>query len=253
MSQTVMLIIAGLLGSALKAWVSVSQANFSKRSIADVILGGAVGGLFPLVVNTMPSPIPDLWARASIIQQGLLLGVIAYATSDFINNVLGKFGVGFSAAPLRPNGNGGTTMRSLLVLLLLIPALVFAGCSSGAVSGADVATRILAAVPCVAALASVVGQVSGDPLLSGAVTATNVLGLISQIGASNLPGSVMTACGPTLALASQDAAGLAALLKDQPTIAAGSPPAARKPPAALIPKPAAGADPVAVKIPLRRR
>lgn len=109
MTQTIALIIAGLLGSALKSWATTSQATISKRSIADVILGGAVGGLFPLVVSWFPDPIPALFRQASALQQALLLGVIAYATSDFVNNVLTKLGVGFSAVSMRtaPNGSGG--------------------------------------------------------------------------------------------------------------------------------------------------
>lgn len=79
--------IAGLVGSGLKAWVSNDQASFSKKSVADVLIGGAVGILYPLVPFV---PIPE---TANLLQQSALIGVISYFSSDLITNILTKFGI----------------------------------------------------------------------------------------------------------------------------------------------------------------
>lgn len=139
-------------------------------------------------------------------------------------------------------------MKSLIAVLL-IPLFLFTGCAG--LTGSDVAERVLAGATCLAALAGAGVQVAGDPLLSGAVTATNVLTAISSIGGSNLPGTVMQACQSTIDYASKDAAGLTALLKNQKPAATATPPAARKAPAALIAKPVASPEPSVVKIPIR--
>lgn len=79
--------LAGLIGSALKAWVSNDQASLSKKSVADVAIGAAVGILYPLYPIL---PIPE---HASIIQQGAIIGVISYFSSDLITNVMTKLGI----------------------------------------------------------------------------------------------------------------------------------------------------------------
>jgi hypothetical protein len=79
--------IAGLVGSALKAWVSNDQASFSKKSLADVLIGGAVGILYPLFPFV---PMPD---GASLLQQSALIGVVSYFSSDLITNVMTKLGI----------------------------------------------------------------------------------------------------------------------------------------------------------------
>lgn len=79
--------IAGLVGSALKAWVSNDQASFSKKSLADILIGGAVGVLYPLF------PLIPLPEGANLLQQGAIIGVISYFSSDLITNVMTKFGI----------------------------------------------------------------------------------------------------------------------------------------------------------------
>lgn len=79
--------IAGLIGSGLKAWVSNDQASFSKKSLADVLIGGAVGILYPLMPFV---PFPE---GATLLQQSAMIGVISYFSSDLITNVMTKFGI----------------------------------------------------------------------------------------------------------------------------------------------------------------
>lgn len=251
MTQTIVLIVAGLLGSALKAWISVSQANISKRSIADVILGGAVGGLFPLLVQSMPSPIPELWVRASLVQEALLLGILAYATSDFINNALGKLGVGISAVSLRANGTGGgTTLRTLLIATALIPLFFLSSCASTSTGQGDVAQRVLADLACVTAGLGAGLQIAGDPALGGAKTAIDVLNAIEAVGTSNVPTGVLAACKDTLNYAQQDFAGLIAMVKGATGSGAKTvtPPAQRKAAARAFQQPP---RPTVVSVPIR--
>ncbi len=79
--------IAGLIGSGLKAWVSNDQASLSKKSLADVLIGGAVGILYPLMPFV---PFPE---GANLLQQSAMIGVISYFSSDLITNVMTKFGI----------------------------------------------------------------------------------------------------------------------------------------------------------------
>jgi VIT1/CCC1 family predicted Fe2+/Mn2+ transporter len=79
--------IAGLIGSGLKAWVSNDQASLSKKSLADVLIGGAVGVLYPLMPLV---PIPD---HATMLQASTLIGIMSYFSSDLITNVLTKLGI----------------------------------------------------------------------------------------------------------------------------------------------------------------
>lgn len=79
--------LAGLIASALKVFVAGDQATLSRKSIADVILGGAIGILYPLY------PIVPLPESATLLQQSMAVGVVCYFGSDLITNVLAKLGV----------------------------------------------------------------------------------------------------------------------------------------------------------------
>lgn len=85
-------LIAGLLGSALKAWATTSQDTFSKRSVIDVILGGAAAVLIP---QFLPNVIPT---GVSLLTQAIIVGVISYASSDLIQNMLGKYAPNIQAS-----------------------------------------------------------------------------------------------------------------------------------------------------------
>ena len=87
MSPTLAYGLAGLIGSGLKAWVSNDQLSWSKKSAADVLIGGAVGVLYPLF------PLVPLPETANLLQQGAIIGIISYFSSDLITNVLTKFGI----------------------------------------------------------------------------------------------------------------------------------------------------------------
>lgn len=78
-------LIAGLIGAALKAWATTSQETFSKRSVVDIILGGAAAVLIP---QFAPNLIPT---GVSLLTQSIIVGVVSYASSDLIQNMLGKF------------------------------------------------------------------------------------------------------------------------------------------------------------------
>lgn len=88
------------------------------------------------------------------------------------------------------------------------------GCA--AMSGSDIVTRVVAALGCVTALTNAGVQIAGDPALNGAVTAVGVLEAIMRVGASNIPGAVMTACAETLDYAKEDATGALAMAKATP-------------------------------------
>ena len=87
MSLNLALFIAGLIGSALKAWATNSQATWSKKSIIDIVVGGAVAALVPYY---LPSLLPQ---SQPIFVQAITMGLISYFSSDFVQNILGKAGI----------------------------------------------------------------------------------------------------------------------------------------------------------------
>lgn len=82
---TLALAFGGLVGSALRVWVTNDQVNFSKQSIADLVIGAAVGLLWPLY------PLFDFPANANIVQQAAIVGLVAYFSSDLLTNVATRF------------------------------------------------------------------------------------------------------------------------------------------------------------------
>lgn len=81
------LLIAGLLGSGLKAYVTQSQTTWSKKSLVDIIIGGFAALLIPIY---LPSLLP---AGADVASTFAIVAVMSYASSDLIQNVLGKLGL----------------------------------------------------------------------------------------------------------------------------------------------------------------
>lgn len=105
-------------------------------------------------------------------------------------------------------------MRKILSVVLVV-GLLAAGCAALGLDGTAGATvtRIIADIGCVTALAAAGVQLAGDPMVSGATTATGVMAAIGAIGASNMPSTVLAACKDTLSYAAEDMKGLTAFVK----------------------------------------
>lgn len=83
--ESYVLALGGLIGSAIKAWVTVEQPTLSKQSLIDIILGGAVGLLWTIW------PPFDLPATASLVQRAAIVGITAYFSSDLLANLARRF------------------------------------------------------------------------------------------------------------------------------------------------------------------
>jgi len=81
------LFCCGLLGSALKAYVTTSQATFSRRSVGDVLTGGVIAVLVPIYAPVL------LPAAENIFGQGMVIFALSYFSSDLVTNVLVKIGL----------------------------------------------------------------------------------------------------------------------------------------------------------------
>ena len=81
------LLLAGIIGSALKAWSSNTQTTFSKKSIIDVVIGGAAALLIPTFAPTM---IP---ASATLLTQAAIIVMISYFSSSLVQNIMVKLNV----------------------------------------------------------------------------------------------------------------------------------------------------------------
>lgn len=87
MDPVIAMAVGGIVGSALKAFVTNSQHTLSRQSIADILIGGAVGILYPLF------PLIELPATASPLQKAAMIGVLAYFSSDLTANIATKLGL----------------------------------------------------------------------------------------------------------------------------------------------------------------
>lgn len=85
---SIALALGGIAGSSLKAVTANDQITFSRKSVADILIGGAVGVLYPLF------PIIALPPNAGLLQQAVMIAVIAYFTGDVAVNLAQKLGIG---------------------------------------------------------------------------------------------------------------------------------------------------------------
>lgn len=89
MNTTLLLFIAGLVGSALRAASTYSHDTFSPKSITDVIVGGIVGVLYPLSGAPLPA---DPWQAAAVVAGA------SYVGASVLQGALGRLG-GATAIP----------------------------------------------------------------------------------------------------------------------------------------------------------
>lgn len=67
-SQEAVLLVAGLLGGAVRAWVASDQTTFSRKSVGDIIVGAVSSVFLPLAAPYFVSSkilgemTPFLWA-----------------------------------------------------------------------------------------------------------------------------------------------------------------------------------------------
>ena len=83
----IVLFLCGLLGSALKSYVTQSQGTFSRRSIGDILTGGVVAVLVPIYA---PALLPG---SQNVFGQGMVIFALSYFSSDLLMNVLTKVGI----------------------------------------------------------------------------------------------------------------------------------------------------------------
>lgn len=144
-------------------------------------------------------------------------------------------------------------VRQLAVIVLLGS---IAGCASiGALFGkGESATRYLADIACVTAVAKAYGTVAGDPSVNGGVTVAGVIAKIAEYGTSTMPADVVAACSASFQYADADLAGLLAQIKGAPEAPATEAPPKTKGPAKLAtkpPEPPKSVQPVVIPLPKR--
>jgi len=80
MNLTLVFILAGIIGAGLRAFLAASQEAVSRKSVVDVIVGGLVGGLYPLYPVI---PLVGNW-----LQQGLEVALLSYVAGDVVQNAI---------------------------------------------------------------------------------------------------------------------------------------------------------------------
>lgn len=74
--------LGGLVGSALRAAIAPDQEFASRKTVADVLIGGLVGILVPVTVG-----LPEAWTLA---QKFAAIAVLAYTASNVLQDVAGQ-------------------------------------------------------------------------------------------------------------------------------------------------------------------
>ena len=85
MSIEVWLALGGVCGAALRVIVTTAQPTLSRKSMVDILIGGAVGLLYPLY------PVIDFPATATTLQKAAIIALLAYFASDFLVNTVSRF------------------------------------------------------------------------------------------------------------------------------------------------------------------
>lgn len=139
-------------------------------------------------------------------------------------------------------------MLKIAVSLLLVTITALSGCSLINGTGPDAATRILAGLDCVAALASIGAPLAVDPDL-GVATATDAFNAVQKITDASKQALANNACAATLAYAVQDMKGAISMVQNKVTTPTEPAPQRKARMTASLPK--AQATPVVVRVPLR--
>ncbi len=139
------------------------------------------------------------------------------------------------------------TFHAFIAVLLFIP-LALAGCGlfTSMPGGPDTATRVMAGLDCLSAVALTGAPVATDPTL-GFSTALDVFNAISKITNAVMQASANQACKDTLNLVGKDAAGAVAMIGAQ-VKSTETPPQRKARLSTLAPKAQAG--PVILQVPL---
>jgi hypothetical protein len=72
----------GIVGSALRAAISPDQSFASRKTVADIVIGGLVGILVPVTVG-----LPEAW---TLEQKFAAIAVLAYTASNVLQDVAGQ-------------------------------------------------------------------------------------------------------------------------------------------------------------------
>lgn len=76
----------GVVGCACRAAISKSQDFYTRKTVADLIIGGLTGIIYPVIA---PIPIPSS-AHANIIQQAAFVALVSYFVDHLLQNYFGQ-------------------------------------------------------------------------------------------------------------------------------------------------------------------
>lgn len=91
---TLMLTGAGAVGTALRALVSQSQDTFSRKTLADVVIGAFIGGLWPQLGLPM--------LGTTMLGQAFFIALLSYFTDHALQNYFGSYIEKITGTPPTP-------------------------------------------------------------------------------------------------------------------------------------------------------
>src|SRR5690242_11975290 len=80
---TIASLIGGLFGAVVRAVWTKGQENFGPKTVVDVITGGLVGILYPVVGLGYPE-------GANLVQKAAWVAFVSYTSSDVVQNLVAR-------------------------------------------------------------------------------------------------------------------------------------------------------------------
>lgn len=134
------LMLGGAVGSFLRAWITRAQETWSRKTLVDVLLGGAIGLLWDTIM-----PI-EFKAGTTLLQQATILGVLAATGNATWTSAAAKLGAKLGNGNGNSNGAGGpgdtpSSPAAKATAGLVLLAVLVTGCARVATIAKDDAVR----------------------------------------------------------------------------------------------------------------
>src|SRR5262245_52576735 len=84
MNPSLIFLLAGMLGAALRSLVASDQWTLSRKSVVDVVVGGLAGVLYPRF------PLIGFPDGSTIWEQGAMIALLGYFGASVVQNILAR-------------------------------------------------------------------------------------------------------------------------------------------------------------------
>jgi hypothetical protein len=82
-TQFLALAAGGVIGTGLRALLDNSQTTLSRKTVADLVIGGLIGGIYPVLL-------PSFVLGDGLVQQGAFIALVSAFAGQAIQSFLGE-------------------------------------------------------------------------------------------------------------------------------------------------------------------